>query len=267
MLKDTCCSMNRSDCAGCPLEAVCIYSVIFESVRTRDEYGIHRPHPMTLRIPRGTPTTVHEGAKLTFEILLLGKYCADIPYIVAAIEKLGESGLGEGRVRYQLMAVTPSNSDRSIYWNGEMLKTNLPAPEVISVGGNTRPESVCIRIISPVRMKLNGQIKNIFSPEEFLSLIRTRLFTLNREYGESERYPDLKSIDGIKVVSNDTCWFDQTRHSGRNRYRKIKYGGLIGEVILTNLSNDAWSLLKAGEIIQVGKGTSLGMGLYKLVPV
>ena len=256
-LKQSACTMGLpSVCDNCHIKHRCVYFVVYESRHIHDPYGADRPHPFTLRLNRRTPVRVLDNDILEFDILLVGRHCSDIYQIIAAFEELGRAGLGRMRVRFELESVFSLPDRKKIYAYGENSGTLIPKPDILAPDFSSTADACCITIESPLRLKIKGQLMREFDPVVFLSLARIRYESLCRNYGFGLEQELLPPVDDACFVNDKTFWYDQKRYSGRSGNRKIEYGGLMGSITLTDLSPEAVFYLKAGQILQVGKGTS-----------
>jgi CRISPR/Cas system endoribonuclease Cas6 (RAMP superfamily) len=68
----------------------------------------------------------------------------------------------------------------------------------------------------------------------------------------------------VKRVDQDLKWFDWERYSSRQQ-ATMRMGGLMGRVTFEGNLAPFYMLLEAGEITHVGKGTSFGLGHYRIV--
>jgi len=68
----------------------------------------------------------------------------------------------------------------------------------------------------------------------------------------------------IKGKSQNLKWYDWERYSGRQETR-LKMGGFVGDITFDGNVEPFMSLLKAGEVLHVGKGTGFGLGKYRIV--
>jgi len=67
----------------------------------------------------------------------------------------------------------------------------------------------------------------------------------------------------VRVKQNSLRWFDWERYSARQDTR-MKLGGFIGDIIFEGNINPFMSLIRVGELIHVGKGTTFGLGKYEV---
>ena len=78
-------------------------------------------------------------------------------------------------------------------------------------------------------------------------------------------YVGIERASTVSVVSHHLRWFDWERFSSRQN-SEMKLGGLLGDVSFEGDVRPFGPLLRAGEIVHVGKGTSFGLGQYLLTP-
>lgn len=86
-----------------------------------------------------------------------------------------------------------------------------------------------------------------------------------------KRYQALKNLSDeqldisqeYKVVSKHFYYKELIRRSNKQN-TKMNMGGLMGEMILSNIDKKTYELLKLGEIIGVGKSTVFGLGKIKI---
>lgn len=255
-----------SSCFGCDFESTCLYSVLFESRRIADPYGANRPHPMTLRVPMNTPNWVESGSVLPFDILLVGRHCKDICHIIYAFEELGRVGLGSRRLKYIIDSVSSLTCNKEVYKRGDFLCETFPDPSILKPFNSARGGAFRINILSPLRLKMKSEFMMKLNAKLFISAIRTRYATLSREYGDGVEQEMCGDFGEVELIEDNTRWLDRFRHSGRTGYRRIEYGGLIGSFVIGNASPEAEFFIRAGEILQVGKGTAMGNGMYEAKP-
>ncbi len=71
---------------------------------------------------------------------------------------------------------------------------------------------------------------------------------------------------GVAIKESTLKWYDWERYSTRQDTR-MKMGGFVGEITFEGNIEPFMPLLKAGEILHVGKGTSFGLGKYEIVEI
>jgi CRISPR/Cas system endoribonuclease Cas6 (RAMP superfamily) len=73
----------------------------------------------------------------------------------------------------------------------------------------------------------------------------------------------IERAENIKCADSDLRWYDWERYSARQDTR-MKMGGFIGKVVFEGDIEEFMSLITLGEHVHVGKGTSFGLGKYKI---
>jgi len=74
----------------------------------------------------------------------------------------------------------------------------------------------------------------------------------------------IEESEKVKTVSNDLQWFDWERYSTRQK-QKMTLGDVLGQVKYEGNLESFMQILKLGEYIHVGKGTSFGLGRYEIL--
>lgn len=74
----------------------------------------------------------------------------------------------------------------------------------------------------------------------------------------------LEDAAGVELVRNETRWHDWERYSNRQD-RRMKLGGLVGPAAYRGRLKPFLPLLALGTWVNVGKGTTFGLGRYRVV--
>lgn len=273
-LRRTACVTRQPRCEGCLLTASCVYSTLFESPLdpAAPESGARRPHPFVLDLdPRG-PRHFGPGEELHLDIHLFGRAIEQAPYLIHALALAGDRGLGRSGGRFRLSAVERErqpgdndwcevyNASTGVYQPREASPAELPAP----------PEHVRLRLITPLRLKRDNRLLGAreFSPLDLSRALARRLRELARHHGGD---PEAFASLGAPQLSNQLemhidwlRWHEWTRYSSRQD-RHMQLGGLIGALELSGPAlAPLWPALWFGQWAHLGKGTSFGLGGYRL---
>jgi hypothetical protein len=275
-LRRTVCVTRRTSCEGCLLTGTCPYSVFFESPPSTPE-GARRytalPHPFVLDVPTRPERELAPGEALRVGINLMGPAIDHLPYLIQAFESAGERGIGRAGGRFVLRRVLAEDRLGSGEWipvydpdSGEYRRSApASAPAVARPCGDAR-----LRLITPLRIKRRGRFVGAreFDPEVLLRNLISRLESLGAFYGDSTRTAwdeALASVQRVSLVAADLAWSDWTRFSSRQK-TTMQMGGLVGDITLSGSGlRSLWSALWLGQWTHVGKGTSFGLGKYRLV--
>ncbi len=76
-------------------------------------------------------------------------------------------------------------------------------------------------------------------------------------------YERIKIDTSYKTVSKNLRYQELTRRSNKQKMT-MNLGGLMGEMIISDVNTEVYELLKMGELIGVGKSTVFGLGKIKV---
>ncbi len=234
----------------------------------------YAPHPFVLTPPLEEKKDYHPGDPLCFELILIGKCIDFLPYFIYTFDELGRRGIGKGKGRYLLKEVRvshpfPEEKGKTIYTGQDkILQSEFRMIQISDLIPSSSPLTLHLTFLTPVRLKYGERL----TPHlEFHILFRNllrRISLLSYFHCEEELDIDYKGLieesKKVKVIKSDLKWFDWERYSNRQSSR-MKMGGLIGEIIFEGDFKPFIPYLLLGEYLHVGKGTSFGLGKYKIL--
>lgn len=273
-LKRTVCLFRLKDCQQCSIRQECAYAYIFESPPSKDikldNFGKYEtvPHPFIFEPPEDKKRFYEKGEEIEFGLILVGKAIRYLPYFALAFERLGDIGLGKGKKKIYLVRITTDRDNIYDSHNKNIItgdSERLYIPEDYDFT-NTGESEIVLDFRTPVRIKY--QRDNVTRLEFFIlitNLLR-RIMLLNYFYG-NENPPDwnhkkiIEESRKVLIKSTSLKWHDWERYSSRQETRMM-LGGLKGLIAYEGPVLNFLPLLKAGEILHVGKATSFGLGKY-----
>ncbi|MCB1159308.1 MAG: CRISPR system precrRNA processing endoribonuclease RAMP protein Cas6 [Leptospiraceae bacterium] len=263
-LKEAFCVVHGKDCPSCHLSSSCGYYRLFESQDpTLSGTGFRfKPHPYNLSLP--TKRSFEETGTLKFTLTLLGNFSAYIPYLIYAFELMGKKGLGKGKVPFSIDSVKDGINGNSLYKDGKLHSSRL---EQISI-----QEYVCreefrentdyeLQLQSPARIEEKGKFFKELKAADIQKSIQHRYRLMHSFYGELVD-EDLQ-IEDLRLSCQSQEFVDWTRYSNRKQNRH-KQGGIVGSFLLEKPDKKTYELIKAMEILHIGKQTSFGLGEVKV---
>lgn len=279
----TCLSRDRL-CGQCILKSACAYYTVFETKVPREtadrlRIGEDAPHPFVLEPPMTGQHLFEPGQKISYGLTLFGPAIEKLPFFVYAFMILGEDlGLGKGRGRYRLLGVEDEKG-MPLYKEGNLSGdfTVLSAKEILE-SSSREDLPIALDFETPLRIRTTWQreerqlITGITQDEDFRLLLKAlyhRAFVLSQLYGgnkEIESYDsrNLPLVNGdIRFVSGQTRWVDWSRYSQRQQ-QHMQLGGIMGTVVFTGKTVQYHPLFLLGEYLHLGKGTTFGLGKYRL---
>lgn len=276
-LKRTVCAMRMRPCEGCMLASSCVYPYVFATRPPETTARMSRydqvPRPFALRSGTLGGGLIEVGGQVALTITVLGNVCRHLAYIVRAMEVAGQQGLGAGRTRLTLLQVEEATLEGCrqdvppIYVPGADFHLPVPAaPEPPPC-----PDHVDVDIVTPLRLKEGGDLvtPDRFAARHLLANLIRRISMLMYFHTDTPLEADfrrLKSIAAtVAIRENDLHWRELTRNSARQR-TLMQMGGLVGSFTADLRGGAAvWPYLWLGQFTQAGKGTTMGLGAYRIV--
>jgi len=232
---------------------------------------------------------------------LIGRAIDYLPYFIYTFDELGKIGIGKGRGRYELRRVKSLESGVKSEKKGceEVIpqKTGIPRENLDEIIYSSDTKT-----IKPFTPSLLNFESSILNSEEILSfessilnlsfITPTRIIykghlTINLEFhilirqilrrlsllsyfhcGIDPSQWDFKGIieksRQVIVKQRNLTWYDWERYSFRQDTR-MKMGGFVGEITFEGNIEPFMPLIRAGEVLHVGKGTAFGLGKYEII--
>jgi len=276
------CALKRNDCRECLLKTRCVYVYVFETSPPEgtEIMGMNKyesvPHPFIIEPPVENKRAYNNGDILNFNLILTGKGIDYLPYFIYTFEELGKIGIGKGRGNFKFLSV--NDGADPVYSIEDKIFRNTASKELhiqddFETGADTDNDldlndTITLRFSTPARIKHQ---RSLTVELEFHVLIRSLLRRLCLLYyfhcGGKEPSWDYRGIireaEKVVIEKDSLRWRDWERYSSRQDIR-MKMGGIMGEVTYRGNLKPFTSILKAGSILHVGKGTSFGLGKYEI---
>jgi hypothetical protein len=262
-------------CAECGLRQACAYTRIFEP------YVEGEPPPFLRGIDQAVRPYVFEpldeggrlapGEALRFDLLLFGQAAELAAYTVLAVERMARVGLGARRAPFRLQkveALSPDGSAQEVFRAGAPLsgaRITAGVPEAVPL-----PEGeVTLRFETPLRIKVRDHLNDRPRFRDLAFNMLRRILELAHFHVpgaviEWNFRPLLERADDVRILAVDLAWHDWERFSQRQG-TTMKLGGLVGTVTLAGDLAPFNPLLRAAEVVHVGKGATFGLGKVSVV--
>ena len=283
------CAIRNKECSDCILKEKCVYSYVFETPPPSDTKIMRKykaaPHPFVIEPPPERRRGFKPGDEITFGLTLIGRAIDYLPYFVYTFDELGKIGIGKGKARYELKEV---HCDGKQIYDSETKTLKSFEAASLDVGIPTFPHSggfaeakekggkggflskqLTLNFLTPTRILYDSHLTIDL---EFHILIRNLLrrlsllyyFHCNGDLSEWDFKGLIEQAKDVKVKEKKLRWYDWERYSGRQETR-MKMGGFVGEITFEGDIKSFMPLIKAGEVLHVGKGTGFGLGKYRIV--
>lgn len=275
-LKQVVCVTRLRECPPCLLYRSCPYSYVFETPPPLNAEKMRKypaaPHPFALEV-EAAEQLIPPGEKCELGFTLFGRGNQYLPYVVYALERVAERGLGPGKGKLQLVSVlqeqrTGCGQWDAIYAPEAALDPFPPASPVVP----ELPATLRFRLQTPLRLKGDGTPLGVqaFAFGPFFSNLLRRVSMLTYFHTDTPLDTDFaaltRSARGVVIREARLAWSEQHRHSSRQG-REIPLGGLVGE--FTVEGRDAktfWPILWLGQYTHAGAAAVMGLGAYRIEP-
>ncbi len=273
------CTLRNKECRDCILNSRCIYAYIFEtapqegaSIMGMNKYE-NIPHPFVIEPPSEGQRIYKSWEQVSFGLVLIGRANDYLPYFIYTFDELGKIGIGKRRGKYTLLSVKKADGGGAlVYSSDDRTIRSIPPDEIIipaeSHAGGEKSTLLTLKFLSPTRISYQRQLTTDLK-FEILTKNIVRRFNLLRFFhwdGKSaplEHREIIAEAERVAVKENSLRWWDWERYSSR-QHTRMKMGGFVGEITYEGNIEPFIPLLRAGEVLHVGKGTSFGLGKYKI---
>jgi CRISPR/Cas system endoribonuclease Cas6 (RAMP superfamily) len=268
-LKKTVCVVRDTACQDCMLKESCAYPYIFETPPPANSEKMRlytaAPHPFVIHLQLKKPIDTTE---YLLGLTLFGRSHRYLPYIIHAFEQAGRHGLGSKRQIFELIRVDqiePGQKTQPIYQDAKLLRPALP--ETLDIPGC--PDEIAIHLLTPLRIKQEGKNcnENRLSFSAFFGSLLRRHSMLTYFHTDTPLETDFSGLmeqtDEISITEHHLNWHDWTRYSSRQQ-TKMNMGGLLGTFTIKGDLQPFWPYLWLGQWTHTGKGTSMGLGAYRI---
>lgn len=270
-LRRTVCVTGARTCQGCSLAASCAYYGFFEGGQGVNGLSSRAaPRPYVLDVSLSSARQIPAGGSYPFILTLLGTAPSLLPYILVALQRAGQRGLGREDARFRLARVDQEAHLGREDWTA-IARDDAPDIRPITTAAIAPPAltgPVRLTLSTPLRIKRQGRLVGAreFQLRHLLDALRFRFADLQRFAGKQEPGGHSASLPvpaAGALVEAALQWRDWTRYSTRQG-ASMQMGGLMGELTLDAAPLGHWlSLLWYGQWVHIGKATTMGLGAYR----
>lgn len=271
-LKRTVCVVRDTACVDCMLYRSCAYPYIFETPPSPDAEKMRlykaAPHPFVIAVD--APSV---GNSWSLGLTLFGRGHNYLPYLIHALDKSGQLGIGANRQIFQLEEVRQRNFEATltddwtvIHRPGESL---TPINAAVPVCPPT-PSTVTVSLRAPLRIRRHDAFvtPKTFRFGDFFSALLRRISMLSYFHTGTPLETDFADLvrraDQVDLSGSSLSWWDWTRYSSRQQ-SEMQMGGLLGSFSMQGAElTDFWPYLWLGQWTHAGKAATMGLGRYQL---
>lgn len=279
--KQVVCALKHSVCSECMLREKCVYAYIFETAPSADSTVMTRytsvPHPFIIEPPESDRRLYAPGEILSFGLTLIGRAAEYLPYFIYSFHELGERGIGRGRGKFVLRKAFCRGMDAAgpdtVVFDGDSKTVNPFATASLSVfeqAPAAGPDSLSLSFVTPTRLMYDGHLTldlqfHILIRQLLRRLAMLAYFHCGADTSGIDFRGLIEEAKGVRVAAKSLEWHDWERYSARQDTR-MKMGGCVGNITYEGSIGPFMQFIRAGEVLHAGKGTSFGLGKYRIVP-
>lgn len=271
-LRQVSCTTGEPTCTGCPEIPVCPYGYGFETPLPADApdraLGPFVPHPFVLSLD--APARLVPGDPFAIDLALIGRGRFHLASFVEAVRWLARRGLSARRGRFGIERVDDISpaGPRAILLPEQPVFLAEPTDWTLASLVQPAPGAVTLRTLSPLRLLARGEPVGELDLALLLRALFRRIGALARYHCGFEPQVDYPRLleharTQVRIVERRLVWKELPRYSARQK-RRMVLGGLEGSLAFEGDLAPALPFLRLGELVQVGKGTSFGLGRYRL---
>jgi len=262
-LKEVACAYPGLRCQGCPDSAQCPYPPLFESIGSGDPL---RPYVFE---PQAFSGYFPPRAILTLDLVLLGWLNDWLALLAAALQRLGERGLGQREPAHLRLLdiqcqIDPNQEDWiSVPCADQEVAAQVLQPFRIPLA----PARARLDLITPLKLKSRGaliQPEGLSGRELLIALARrieacaSVMDTLPLTPEPDQWFQDCETL----IERRELGWLD-THHYSNRQQEALKLGGLTGRLWLGGpVLARIWPWLWLGQWLHLGSSTTIGLGRY-----
>lgn len=245
----------------CELAECCPYGVLFAGSLTK------RP-PFALFLPPPGDEGETDGLELT----LYGKGWRHYAWSLLSLQRAFIQGLGKERREWEITEILRVSTDRRCerLCGGDL--SALPAtlaPDLLglAIEPYLAPQPVEVTLLSPTRLLDDGKLLPGHASVPFKLLVARVLDRFRGLYGDDASeilHPGIREVieaqaEQVGLLVDETEWLEVADYSARSR-SELLLGGKVGRLVYSEGAAPFFPILRAGEILHVGKNPTSGCG-------
>lgn len=206
-----------------------------------------------------------EGEKLEFHLLLYGKLIVHFSQFLQAFYMLGQVGLGQERVRYNIIKV--ENEKGELVVKGDQVYLQRLGIRTIREYVEDRfqymKKNGCenkISFYTPVSLKYDGKLLEEFHAEAVFRSVLRRIYSFHCFEGID--IPLMEVDEELPEIVHQNVRVEVIPRYSSTMRKKMSLKGIRGDVLFDYLPDSLLLILLAGEKLHIGKNTSFGFGQF-----
>lgn len=260
--------LSDRDCEKCKFKDDCtVPRIFYHPLKIKPEYVTTGESLGYIIECENKKTKFSEGDKLNVNIILFGNVIIYFSQILQALYMLGMYGIGKFKSKYNIVDIS-NEKGQQILQEGAVNNNKIIINTVEDyIKENIKKidlsQKILVKFYTPLSQKYRGQWMNEFDGQALTEAAMRRIYLLNCMEGNEVEKPYLES-DFPKVEMQKVNCVKVERYSNTHKSH-IALHGITGECLLSNVSEEALKYLIAGQLVHIGKNTSMGFGEYAVL--
>lgn len=261
---------------------------LFHLETQKGQRGLNPARPFTIRPPLAPvpedDRIYRPGTHFTFGISLLGDASALFPYIVQAVYRMGQIGVGYGRGTFSVSHIQAYNpltrQQQSLFEDGRVVDTpSIPATceQVNEASAGLAASLLTLRFVTPAQITTGDNTDTSQSGcppfDAIVARLVERCQSIELHYTDQptpqprwrDAYLQLTEQAAAVTIVRDETWWVNAHSGSRRANRRNSISGVVGEVTFSGDLKPFIPWLVWGQSLHVGKNTAKGNGWYEIV--
>jgi len=278
-----CVNKQAQTCADCPLVNACPVSGLVAPLRNEAPRGRDVPRPYAIRPPVEHARTLKPSDQFSFGLTLFGCRLDLFPYVAMALQLMAQSGIGRRtqennwrRGRFTVDEIQASNllsGETKLVQasaSNRVIVPDLPTTwaDAEALAAILPSDRVTLHFLTPLRLTDQQKLVKHSLLRPLVERLLERHDFLASEYGGQafaydERNNLIELASAAEVLQDKTTWEDVSSYS-RRQGKSTPIGGLMGAITFGGNLRPLLPLLAWGMVLQAGKDTTKGNGVYSM---
>lgn len=257
--------LSDRNCEKCRFKDDCtVPRVFYHPLKIKPEYVTKGESLGYIIECENRQTIFEEGDSLEVTVILFGNVIIYFSQILQALYMLGIYGIGKEKSRFHIAGIFNEKRQqilegRAINNNKLIINTLEKYIQYILKKSNDSDRRI-LKFYSPLSQKYRGQWLNRFDAQALTEAAMRRVYLLNcmegNDIGKIYLESEFPQVEEQKVYHTQIDRYSNTHKS------HIALHGIKGECVLENVTDEVLEYLIAGQLVHIGKNTSMGFGRY-----
>ena len=276
--RDFCANKDSTSCLACLSAEACPICKLAATVDRENSRGAEVPRPFALEPIVNGKTRYEAGETFSFGLTLFGQALSLFPYVILAVQRMGEIGMGNRTLapgHFTLQEIWSENplagiQKRIFVKDNSMVNVpDIPIThsDVLGFCSALPQDEVRLDLLTPMRLVIRGSLVQWLSFRSLMQRLLRRLTDLYHHCCGEKLELDfaglLAEAEKVRVVEDKTRWLDLASFSS-HRQTKTPIGGLVGEIAFDGNLEPFLPFLVWGQFTHVGKDVTRGNGWYQI---